>query len=309
MIKKYISNAIIPITILLLFASCSFVKSGVSGLVERLPQKESLQEKALSYMTESYGDIFESGRPGSRGSSQQIESTVYLKVVEHPYDYIEVISPWYDDGMGETLFTDYPHYLFGNEAGPKWKEMLSTVFPEMGYLPPAWQFITKEEDESGAYSNISGSWAKSLGGLTKDSTVEEYMEATPIYGMLVLPENGYIPDDIESKKEFFEGNKFLTELNSIDSKYDFFLYVILLRDDFFEELSFTGDPAEQLFAQYGNSPDGVDPLEYARRKPHISIDYGFDSMNARDNITVIIRYFRTDGKVTRIVDYLNKLNY
>ena len=292
----------------LLFTSCAQVESGVSELLDNIPQKESLQEKALVYMTESYGDVFEynDGHPNtSRGSSQQIERTVYLKVTGHPYDYILVVSPWYDDGKGETFLTDYPHYLFGEEAGLIRKEILSAVFPRMGYLPPAWKFITKNENDNQAYYSTL-SWAKALGGLTKDSTVEDYVEASPIYGILVLPESGYLPDGLGtyesySTREFLESDGFLPELDRIDSKYDFFMYIILLKDDFFDDLCSAGDPGEQLFTQYGYDAKEIDPVEYAKRQPFLSIDYSFD-YRFRNKLVSVSRYIRDDGKASRLIN-------
>jgi len=288
----------------LLFTSCAQVESGVSELLDNMPQKASLEEKALAYMTESYGDIFEYGRPSnSWGSTQKRERTVYLKVTGHPYDYILVVSPWYDDGKGETLLTDYPHYLFGKEAGPVRREILGAAFPEMGYIAPEWKFITQEEHDNKTYSNSGNAWAKALGGLTKDSTVEEYVEASPIYGILVLPVNGRLPNDLESYeyKEFIESEGFLPELDDIDPKYDFFLYVILLEDDFFEELCLSGDPAEQLFAQNGYSSEerGRDSLEFARRDPLLSVDYSFKSSLSRKKISAIVQYRKDDGEVRK----------
>jgi len=291
----------------LLFTSCAQVESGVSGLLGNTPQKASLQEKAFAYMTESYGDVFEyDGHPNtSRGSSQQIERTVYLKVTGHPYDYILVVSPWYDDGKGKTLLTDYPHYLFGNEAGPIWGGILGAAFPKMGYLPPEWKFITQEEHDSQTYTNVSGSWARTLGEMTRDSSVEDYMEASPIYGMLVLPESGHLPYELETYKNrgFIEVDGFILELDGIDPKYDLFLYVILLEDDFFEELYISGDPAEQLFLQYGYTyNEKRDPLEYARREPNLSINRSFKSLDIKNRISAIIQYIRREGELTIKVD-------
>ena len=296
----------ILMAVLLNLASCSYVEPGVSWLADNMPKIETINDKALAYMQESYGDIFEmsDSHSYSIGSTESNEYHIFLKATGHPYDNIAVLSPWYDERKGEIFLTDYPHYLFGNDAGPEWEKMLNGLFPRMGYLAPKWEFATRDEINSGQRTkSISGSWAKYLGGLTKESALEEYMDKSPIYGILVLAEGTCFPDS-ESRPSswntisYIQSEDFLTELDSIDIKYDIKLYIFILSDDFFDELSADGRPAEQLFLQYSKIPEIMDPVDYVSRDPYLA-NKSVDRWLCSDRFVAAAKYTRDDGEVTR----------
>ena len=132
--------------ITLILSSCGGASSTLSYFMEQL-KPEKLDDKAFAYMVENYGDIFEkadSKYNSSTGRKDFIVHRFYVKVIEHPYDRIEVRTFTTDEGRGEIFQTDYPHFLFGNEAGIEWEKMLNDCYPRMGYLPPLWEFTKKE---------------------------------------------------------------------------------------------------------------------------------------------------------------------
>jgi hypothetical protein len=250
-----------------------------------------------TYMVETWGDIFGEVRSTGGGGATHVGHTNrYLyQLREHPYDYVEYHCTDFTDGRADLFETDYPHFIFGNDAGSEWEKMLRTVFPEMHYLAPEWVY-TKEGDTFSP--NEHGTWAALLSGLSRESTLDDYLEVSPIHGILLLPEAP------EQEGQFSYRDEHIEKLGLIDEKYDINITVIYIQRDYFDELSSYENPLEKLIE---NNYDfinadfpGTTILEVARRSaPYFLADNTDDNYydDPKYNIVKCVRYYRIDGKL------------
>jgi len=294
--KKYIFSLMIILALtLLLSTSCGYGTAYSYSPQDGL-KVTGIEDRALAYMKKNYGDIFQfhssEGYAMTGGEPYGPNwFRIPMLVNGHPYDDIQVLGymPARDlkgiwlpsKETGKILGTDYPYYLFGNKAGPEWAKILGKVFPQMGYLPPDWTFTTKEflgDPPDYTRQRYGDSTWKMIDGLTKGSTLTEFMNKSPIYGILVLPVKGEIPTvpvppnsdyyGIPSRGVLPSDPKLPTvpELATVKAKYDVDLQVVYVTQDYFDELSKGGNPAEQLAKKYGYKND-KDPVVYAARFP------------------------------------------
>jgi hypothetical protein len=256
-------------------ATSEFVSSLFDG-----NKREVLEEQALQYMIDNYGDHFALSEDRSHSTSGNSDGTtryMYFTDLDHPYDDVEVVSPGSDDGKGETLLTSYPYYLFGNEAAMEWEQLLANEVQEMSYLPPLWKWSDNEGDGK-------TTWGENIGGLTKDSSVQDFMKTAPMYGVLAIPVDG--------------GNKYTDEqiyktiestwvaLAQVDDQYDMELYVAFIKREAYDELAAKGDPMEELGKELNNGD-----YEFIQEGPAII----FRISDEDKRILAVVNYSRKDG--------------
>ena len=285
---------------------------------------------AYTYMTDSFGEIFtgkenirQGGGRGSQGESYEIE--YFIQFIDYPYDYVKLTKfhSYIDDS--DKFKTDYPHVMFANEAGAEWEKMLRSVFPKMEYMAYEWVYTTEEEaqkylahakekyefkfedDYNRFVPNYKGTGLVELSGFTKDSSLQEYIEESRIYGILMLPRS-LAPMNKSGFDMFYENSLsdsslhepgYLYNLSLIDVKYDIDLVVMFIEDDYFDELSGTKNPVAEVIND--NCTFQEDKLlwltsaEYAARNIR---DFRFLYQDDIGDIVKLIGYSRNKGEVT-----------
>jgi hypothetical protein len=282
-LNKTLTGFLVGVVILL--SSCTGATSEfVSSLFDG-NKWEELEEKALQYMIDSFGDHFELSSRGhhTSGSAESTERHIYVVDTEHPYDDIDVINPGYDDGKGEVFVTNYANYLFGNDAGPEWAKLMESELSEGAFLPRIWKWNDNEEDGGTTRG-------QPLMGLTQDSTLQEFMETAPIEGVLLMPvdanENGAYTD----AEKYATAEKTWAELDAVDDRYDISIHVILLKREKYDELAALGAPLEEFAKEYYSS--GAEKLQLRPRR-------AFDLLGheSKTGIFAVINYIREDGEM------------
>ncbi|MDR1797988.1 MAG: hypothetical protein LBR44_11260 [Clostridiales Family XIII bacterium] len=272
------------VALLCLLSACSGASSSfVSGLVDG-DNWGDLEGKAVAYMDENYGGPFaisdqsEHYTAGLQGGTSRY---VFVRDADHPYNDFEVLSPGFDDGAGETLLTTYPYFLFGNEAGQEWERILSEAVPEMGYLPMKWDWAGSEEE-----GEFGTTWEAPVGGLTKDSTVQDFLLEAPAYGILVVPADATATQDRQALYASVES--LWGQFETIDARYDLSLVVLFVGKGDFDELAAQGNPAEVLIKSI--YPNGMDIFQG-------NPVYAFDLCDEDKRILAAIGYEREDGSL------------
>jgi hypothetical protein len=238
-------------------------------------------------MVDSYGDHFELSPHGhsTSGSAESTARSIYIVDTEHPYDYIEVLSPGSDDGKGEVFATNYSYYIFGDEAGVEWTKLVESEISEGAYLPAMWKWSDSEEEGE----ETSG---KLLAGLTQESTLQEFMETAPIEGVLLVPvdanENGAYTD----AQKYATADKTWAELDAIDDRYDISLHVILLKREKYDELAAIGDPLEEFAKEHYST--GAEKLQLMPLRAFYLLGH-----ESKTGIFAVVRYVKKDGEMDK----------
>jgi hypothetical protein len=274
------STALLLLVLVCLLASCTGATSEfVSSLFDG-DKWEVLEGKALQYMIDNYGDHFELSPRGhyTSGSTESIDRHIYVLDTEHPYDDIDVVSPGSDDGKGEVFATNYPYYLFGNDAGPEWTRLVEDHISEGAYLPRIWKWSDKEEDGGKTIGQL-------LIGLTKDSTLQDFIEIAPIEGVLMVPVEG---DRVYSNAQKYAAlEKMLEGLGAIDDKHDISVSVIFVKKTAYDELATDGNPINELAKRHYSA--GAEWLQLFPVEARNLYSYDDDVIAAMD-------YIKEDGE-------------